>query len=132
LNGRLALGRVDHAFAPTRDKAMSSDDHLDPEQLAILTKVLNDYCTEAGIPEGHPAWEHFGRRLKSLFQSGIHDPDELVSKMNTGYEDWLGEIGATGPFIPPKLSSEDRLVGDNRLPGSDLRGRPAVANRVRI
>ena len=111
---------------------MSFDDHLDPEQLAILTKVLNDYCTEAGIPEGHPAWEHFGRRLKSLFQSGIHDPDELVSKMNTGYEDWLGEIGATGPFIPPKLSSEDRLVGDNRLPGSDLRGRPAVANRVRI
>ena len=111
---------------------MSSDDHLDSEQLAMLTKVLNDYCTEAGIPEGHPAWEHFGRRLKSLFQSGIHDPDELVSKMNTGYEDWLGEIGATGPFIPPKLSSEDRLVGDNRLPGSDLRGRPAVANRVRI
>ncbi len=105
---------------------MSIDDHLDSEQLATLAKVLKDYCTEAGIPEGHPAWEHFGRRLMSLFQSGIHHPDELTSKMNTGYEDWLGEIGATGPFIPPKLSYEDRLVGDNILPGSDRRGRPAV------
>ncbi|WP_287318928.1 hypothetical protein [Mesorhizobium sp.] len=109
-----------------RDKAMSFDDHLDSEQLATLAKVLKDYCTEAGIPKGHPAWEHFGRRLMSLFQSGIHHPDELTSKMNTGYEHWLGEIGATGPFIPPKLSSEDRLVGDNILPGSDRRGRPAA------
>lgn len=41
--------------------------------------------------------------------------------MNTGYEDRLGEIGAIGPFIPPKLSSEDRLVGDTILPGSDRR-----------
>jgi len=111
---------------------MSFDDHLDSEQLATLAKVLNAYCTEAGIPEGHPAWQHFGRRLMSLFQSGIHHPDELTSKMNTGYEDWLGEIGATGHFTPPKLSAADRVVGDNRLPGSDLRGRPAVANRVRI
>ncbi|WP_287319885.1 hypothetical protein [Mesorhizobium sp.] len=89
---------------------MSFDDHLDSEQLATLARVLNDYCTEAGIPKGHPARDHFGRRLISLFRSGIDQPDDLKSKMNAGYEDWLGEIGATGPFIPPKLSSEDRLV----------------------
>jgi len=111
---------------------MSFDDHLDSEQLGTLAKVLNDYCTEAGIPEGHPAREHFGRHLMSLFQAGIHHPDELMSKMNTGYEDWLGEIGATGPFIPTKLSSADHDVADNRLPGSALRGKPAIANRVRI
>ncbi|BCG92279.1 hypothetical protein [Mesorhizobium sp. 131-2-1] len=111
---------------------MSGDSPINSQQVMMLRTVLNDYCTEAGIPEGHPAKDHFSRRLLSLFQSGIVQPDVLKSKMNTGYEDWLGEIGATGHFTPPKLSAADRVVGDNRLPGSDLRGRPAVANRVRI
>ncbi|MER8864345.1 hypothetical protein NKI19_11585 [Mesorhizobium sp. M0751] len=102
------------------------DAPLDSKQLSMLAAVLKGYCDEAGIPEWHPAREHFGRRLMSLFQSGVIEPDTLKAKMNDGYEDWLGEIGATGPFIPPKLSSEDRLVGDNILPGSDRRGRPAV------
>ena len=101
---------------------MPSDGPTTFEQVAMLRTVLNDYCNEAGIPEG-PAKEHFSRRLMSLFQSGIVNPGDLKSQMNSGYEDWLGEIGATGPFIPPKLSSADRLVGDNILPGSDRRGR---------
>jgi hypothetical protein len=101
---------------------MLSNGPTNSQQVIMLRKVLNDYCTEAGIPEG-PAKEHFSRRLMSLFQSGIVNPDDLKSKMNSGYEDWLGEIGVTGPFIPPKLSSADRLVGDNILPGSDRRGR---------
>ena len=109
---------------------MSFDTSIDSEQLSMLAKVLNAYSDEAGIPEGHPARAHFGRRLMSLFRSGMVDPDDLKSKMNDGYEDWLGEIGATGHFTPPNLSAADRLVGDNRLPGSDLRGRPG--NRVRI
>ncbi|ESX23323.1 hypothetical protein X767_16060 [Mesorhizobium sp. LSJC264A00] len=97
----------------------------------MLAKVLNDYCTEAGIPEGHPARDHFARRLMSLFQRGVTDAADLKAKMNDGYEEWLGEIGATGPFHPPKLSTEDRLLGDNILPGSDRRGRPAAGNSNR-
>ncbi|BCG87921.1 hypothetical protein MesoLj113c_40310 [Mesorhizobium sp. 113-3-9] len=108
---------------------MSLDNLVNSEQLSMLTKVLNSYCEEAGIPIGHPAREHFGRRLMSLFQSGIIDPGALKAKMNAGYEDWLGEIGATGSFIPPKLSSDDQLVGDNILPGSDRRGRQAIRLR---
>jgi hypothetical protein len=119
-------------LSPHEEKAMFYDGSADPQQLAMLTKVLNDYCSEAGIPDGHAAKEHFGRRLMSLFKSGIDQPDQLTAKMNTGYEDWLGEIGATGHFTPPELSPADRLVGDNILPGSDRRGRPAEANRVRI
>jgi hypothetical protein len=105
---------------------MSHDTSIDSKQLSMLAAVLKGYCDEAGIPEWHPAREHFGRRLMSLFRSGVIEPDALKAKMNDGYEDWLGEIGATGPFMPPKLSSEDRLVGDNILPGSDRRGRPAL------
>ena len=45
---------------------MFYDGSADPQQLAMLTKVLNDYCSEAGIPDGHAAKEHFGRRLMSL------------------------------------------------------------------
>jgi hypothetical protein len=92
----------------------------------MLANVLNDYCDEAGIPEGHPAREHFGRRLMSLFQSGVIEPAQLIAKMNSGYEEWLGEIGATGPFKPPRLSPDDQLVGNNILTGSDRRGRPAA------
>ncbi|MER9167681.1 hypothetical protein NKI12_09900 [Mesorhizobium australicum] len=110
---------------------MSYDTPIEPEQLSMLTKVLSDYCTEAGIPESHPARDHFARRLMSLFQRGVADAADLKAKMNDGYEEWLGEIGATGPFHPPKLSAEDRLVGDNILPGSDLRGRPAARNSNR-
>ena len=105
---------------------MSFDHPINSRQLSMLAKVLNDSCTAAGIPKGHPAREHFGRRLMDLFQSGVDQPQELMSKMNAGYEEWLGETGAIDHFIPPKLSSEDRLVGDDILPGSDRRGRPAA------
>jgi len=105
---------------------MSYDGPINSQQVMMLRTVLNDYCIEAGVPADHPAREHFSRRLMSLFQSGIVQPDDLKSKMNDGYEDWLGEIGATGHFTPPKLSVADRLVGDNILPGADRRGRPAM------
>lgn len=123
-----ALGRVDHAFAPG-EKQMQFDASLDSEQLSMLAAVLDDYCDKAGIPQDHPARVHFGRRLLSLFQSGVTEPARLTAKMNSGYEEWLGEIGATGHFKPPKLSSGDQLKGDNILPGSDRRGRPPLKAR---
>lgn len=105
---------------------MSFDHPIDSSQLSMIAKVLDDYCTEAGIAKGHPAREHFGRRLMDLFQSGIDQPEDLMSKMNAGYEEWLGETGTVDHFIRPRLSAEDRLVGNNILPGLDRRGRPAV------
>jgi hypothetical protein len=95
-----------------------------PHDQSMLAKVLNDYCNEAGIPKGHPGRRHFGRQVLKLYSSGVVDPVELKAQMNNGYDDWLGEAGATKRFTPPKLSSEDRLVGDNILTGSDRRGAP--------
>jgi len=56
---------------------MSYDSQIEPEQISMLAMVLNDYCNEAGIPEWHPAREHFGRRLTSLFQSGVVQAGDL-------------------------------------------------------
>jgi hypothetical protein len=112
-----------------REKQMQFDAWLDSEQLSMLATVLDDYCDKAGIPQDHPAKQHFGRRLLSLFRSGVIEPARLTAKMNSGYEEWLGEIGATGHFKPPKLSSDDQLKGDNILPGSDRRSRPAPRTR---
>ncbi|ESY89713.1 hypothetical protein NKI51_26040 [Mesorhizobium australicum] len=93
-------------------------------QLSMLARVLSNYCNEAGIPAWHPAKEQFRRRLMILFRSGINQPDDLKAQMNSGYDEWLGEIGATAHLTPPSLSTEDRLVDDNILPRWDLRGRP--------
>jgi hypothetical protein len=119
-------------LSPHEGKAMSYGGFADSQQLSMLAKVLSDYCAKAGIPEGHAARDQFGRRLMDLFKSGIDQPDQLNSQMNTGYDEWLGEIDAPDHFTPPKLSTIDRLADDNILPGSELRGRPAVENRVRI
>jgi hypothetical protein len=54
---------------------------VDPKRLSLLTKVLNDYCCQAGIAVGHPARERLGRRIVQLFQSGIHNPDELLGAL---------------------------------------------------
>lgn len=111
---------------------MSHDESLDSGQLSMLAKILNDYCDRAGIPKGHPAREHFGRRLMDLFQAGVSEPGQLTARMNSGYDEWLGEIGAAGHFKRPKLSSDDQLVGDNIMPGSDLRGRPAAGKGIKV
>jgi hypothetical protein len=92
---------------------------------SMLAKVLDDYCNEAGIPEGHSGRRHLQRQVLSLYRSGIVDPAELKAKMNDGYDAWLGETGDTGRRMArPRPSAEDRSVGDNILPGSDRRGAP--------
>lgn len=49
----------------------------DAEQLATLTRILDDYCEQAGMPGTHPAREHLARRLIALFQGGIDTPDDI-------------------------------------------------------
>jgi hypothetical protein len=49
----------------------------DAEQLATLTRILDDYCEQAGIEGSHPAREHLARRLIALFSGGIDSPDDI-------------------------------------------------------
>jgi hypothetical protein len=45
-------------------------------QLAILTKVLTDYCTEHGIPDGVDR-ENVASTIMTLFVSGTASEEEL-------------------------------------------------------
>ncbi|PBC00494.1 hypothetical protein [Mesorhizobium sp. WSM3860] len=62
----------------------------DDEQLATLTRILDDYCEQAGIVGPHPAREHLARRIIALFTGGIDSPDELrmaLDRASNGWED---------------------------------------------
>lgn len=49
----------------------------DAEQLATLTRILDEYCEQAGMAGSHPAREHLARRLIALFSGGIDSPDDI-------------------------------------------------------
>ena len=48
-----------------------------PDQLAILTKALTDYCHQAHIEPGTQEYHHAGHMVWRLFESGISTPEEL-------------------------------------------------------
>ena len=50
---------------------------VDAEQLATLTRILDDYCEQAGIEGSHPARERLAIRLIALFTGGIDNPDDM-------------------------------------------------------
>jgi hypothetical protein len=52
-----------------------------PKQLAMLTKALQDYCREAGIEPGTPAYEDAGCLVMSLFQDGVSTAEELADAL---------------------------------------------------
>jgi hypothetical protein len=58
-----------------------------PEQLAMLSKVLDDYCTECGIERASSDHEYVGYRLMSLFDSGARTAEELKSALSAGLTD---------------------------------------------
>jgi hypothetical protein len=61
----------------------------DAEQLATLTRILDDYCEQAGIEGSHPAREHLARRLIALFSGGIDSPDDIrmaLDNISTGFQ----------------------------------------------
>jgi hypothetical protein len=60
---------------------------FDPEQLAMLSEVLDDYCTECGIERASPDHEYAGYRLMSLFESGSRTAEELKSALSAALTD---------------------------------------------
>lgn len=62
---------------------MSFRGSADAEQLAALTRILDDYCEQAGMDGTHPAREHLARRLIALFSGGIDSPDDIKMALDT-------------------------------------------------
>jgi hypothetical protein len=51
------------------------------EQLAMLTKVLDDYCAAHGIEPSSPERLDVGHLIMSLYQKGIHIANELEAAL---------------------------------------------------
>jgi hypothetical protein len=64
----------------------------DAEQLATLTRILDDYCEQAGIEGSHPAREHLARRLIALFSGGIDSPDDLRMALHSISKDFQPDL----------------------------------------
>jgi hypothetical protein len=63
----------------------------DAEQLATLTRILDDYCEQAGIEGSHPAREHLARRLIALFTGGIDSPDDIRMALDVASKGWQSD-----------------------------------------
>jgi hypothetical protein len=61
---------------------MSFSGFADPEQLKILTSVLDDYCREHGIDDHSPERAAVGRLLVSLFEQGRQSREDLATMLN--------------------------------------------------
>ena len=66
----------------------------DAEQLATLTKILDEYCEQAGMPGTHPAREHLARRLIALFSGGIDSPDDIRMALDGVARDFHADLRA--------------------------------------
>ena len=68
---------------------MPFKDVVDPEQLAVLTAVLNDICLAAGIDPQSPESEDSTGLLMHLYRIGCHTADELKDALEaTRQQEW--------------------------------------------
>ena len=49
----------------------------DPEQLALIAKVLETYCLPRNIGRGSEVYEHLARRAIWLYESGVRNPETM-------------------------------------------------------
>lgn len=56
---------------------MASENTVSAEDLAALTKALDDRCRELGLANGDPGREQLGRRVMHLFETGALSADDL-------------------------------------------------------
>jgi hypothetical protein len=67
-----------HAFALAYGRsALTFIGIADEAQLAILTKILDDHCTELGIANDDPAREALGGQIMALFNCGCYSLERI-------------------------------------------------------
>ena len=52
-----------------------------PEQLQVLTTMLEEHCGAADIEPGTPAYEQVGRRIMALFNNGVVETEDLAAAL---------------------------------------------------
>jgi hypothetical protein len=73
------------ALSPIRreESIMPFTGVINPEQLSVLTKALQDYCRDVHIEPSTAAYNDAGRLALLLFESGITTADELTIALHT-------------------------------------------------
>ena len=66
----------------------------DAQQLATLTRILDEYCEQAGMEGTHPAREHLARQLIALFSGGIDSPDDIKMALDGIAKDFRSDLRA--------------------------------------
>jgi hypothetical protein len=64
----------------------------DAEQLATLTRILDEYCEQAGMEGTHPAREMLARRLIALFIGGMDSPDDFRMALDRISKDFQADL----------------------------------------
>ena len=57
---------------------------VDPDELAVLSRTLEEYCAENGIGIDHPDREDIAHRIMALFTGGAVTVDELKRILKDG------------------------------------------------
>lgn len=60
----------------------SSNDSLEPEDLSLLRRLLEEVCLARNISISHPEAEKIAADLVNWYLFGIKQPDQLKSMLN--------------------------------------------------
>ena len=63
----------------------------DNEQLAKLTKLLEDYAKEVGVDADKAARDRLALRIMTLFNEGVVRPEDIRRELDSSPSTWLIE-----------------------------------------
>ncbi|MEQ1941259.1 hypothetical protein ABMA32_02420 [Mesorhizobium sp. VNQ89] len=75
----------------------------DPDQLVMLAKVLEIYCTQAGILANSPEREQIAATIIALYERGISDEEQLIASLPA--RNSMGN-GSDGKRAQPAVGSD--------------------------
>ena len=85
---------------------MTSWGIADAEQLAALTKLLDEYSKEMGIAGDQAARRRLAARLMCLFNEGITNPEDIRRNLDSSPGAWLVERDPASAASDVELKSE--------------------------
>lgn len=70
---------------------MFPNGYADSEQLSVLAKILDDYCTKTGLDAQHPARPFLARCLLSFHASGVQDDAALTAALTATLAGYIAD-----------------------------------------
>jgi hypothetical protein len=83
---------------------------IDPEQLALLTKVLDSHCRAHGIADAETR-EQVAFRIVSLFGRGARTAEELVAALRLSDERLRANASAAKDALPAQVTTSQSPEG---------------------